>query len=206
MKAAKTKKPIGRLIVFEGADGAGKTTISKRLAKELTKHGKPCLWLAFPGHIPNTIGAEVYVLHHDNRFASVPALSRQLLHVAAHVEAIQQYIIPALKDGYWVVLDRYWWSTWVYGLVTGVARKDLRGILDIEHRQWRNIRPAIAFLLERAAARDGECSLPTEEVVQKPYRRLATVEGRAHQVLVLKNNGTPEATTERALAVCLRLQ
>ena len=177
----------GRLIIFEGPDESGKTTVSKLLAEEIYRRGQKCVWLAFPGAEPGTLGAEIYALHHDPRFAKAPALSVQLLHVAAHVEVLERRILPELEKGTWVVLDRYWWSTWVYGLASGVNRNDLQSALKIEQRHWGRFRPTVAFLFVR--------DLPNLKIqpsgrvaLQKLYLQLAKTQRRQHPVEIVHNN------------------
>jgi dTMP kinase len=177
----------GRLIIFEGPDGSGKTTISKLLAEEIYRRDKKCIWLAFPGAEPGTLGAEIYALHHDVRFAEAPALSVQLLHVAAHVEALERRIRPELAQGTWVVLDRYWWSTWVYGLAAGADRKDLRSALEIEQRQWGRFRPAVGFLFVRDLP-NMKTQPRARVALQKLYLQLAKTERRQHPVEIVHNN------------------
>ena len=55
-----------RLIVLEGADGVGKTTLARRLTTGLRKQGIPCLGLSFPGTAKNTLGGIVYEIHHSS--------------------------------------------------------------------------------------------------------------------------------------------
>jgi thymidylate kinase len=100
----------GKLIVFEGPDGVGKSTMATGVAAMLTARGTPCELLAFPGREPGTLGLHVYQLHHEpQRFGvvSIPPTSLQLLHVAGHLDAINDRILPALRAGRWVVLDRF---------------------------------------------------------------------------------------------------
>src|ERR1044071_4273325 len=125
----------GKLFVFEGPDGSGKTTLSHAFVEYLKSKGVECDYFAFPGQEPGTIGRLVYDLHHDPRDVEVESLtptSLQLLHIAAHVDAIESKILPALKKGRTVVLDRFWWSTWVYGKVGGVSPKILRAMIQLE--------------------------------------------------------------------------
>lgn len=201
---SRSSRRRGRLIVFEGADESGKTTVSKRLDSALRAHGQKSLWLAFPGHKPNTLGAEIYALHHDQRFATAPALSIQLLHIAAHVEAIKLQILPALKAGTWVVLDRYWWSTLAYGLASKVDRTALRLALDIERLQWGKIRPALAFLFVR--------DLPGLKIqpshrrdLQELYDQIARQEKRQHPVEVIQNSQTIEDATTKVISSTFKL-
>jgi len=53
-------KKTGRIIVFEGPDGSGKSTLSKGLVKYLRKSGKQCVHLSFPGNEPGTLDRSAY--------------------------------------------------------------------------------------------------------------------------------------------------
>jgi thymidylate kinase len=142
----------GKLYVFEGADGVGKSTLSRRFAEYLAQSGEACEYLTFPGNEGGTLGRHVYALHHDPKACGVDSLSPtslQLLHLAAHVDTIETHILPLLKSGRSVVLDRYWWSTKVYGLVGGINRRMLDLIIELEHKAWSRVRPAAVFLINR---------------------------------------------------------
>jgi dTMP kinase len=60
----------------------------------------------------------------------------QTLHVAAHLDAIERKILPALEAGTWVILDRYWWSTWVYGIEQGISSTYLEPVIKAEQARW----------------------------------------------------------------------
>src|SRR5687767_12007738 len=116
-------KEYGRLFVLEGPDGAGKTILAKALVEQLNSRGTLYEYAAFPGIQEGTLGNMVYDLHHEPErygITSIHPLSLQTLHIAAHIDAIEQRILPALRSGQSMVLDRFWWSTWVYGLAAGV--------------------------------------------------------------------------------------
>jgi hypothetical protein len=201
----KPLKQLGKLIIFEGADESGKTTASQALANEIRNWGHECLWIAFPGHEIHSLGAHVYELHHTQKFSELPPLSLQLLHVAAHIEAIQKRILPALKSGVCVVMDRFWWSTWVYGLASGADEKSLQLAIKVEKLEWGNLIPALAFLLVRDLP--GKAVQPSERVFhQNLYMKIALRERRRHAVQVVHNEqslqdalGLVAATTYKKL-------
>ena len=118
----------GRLIVFEGPDGVGKSTLAQALTNRLMAMGLSCEHLSFPGKEEGTIGSLVYDVHHRPAgygIGAITAASLQALHIAAHLDAIEQRIVPALNEGRWVILDRFWWSTWAYGCAAGVDKATL---------------------------------------------------------------------------------
>lgn len=129
-------------IVFEGPDNVGKTTIAKAVAEQL---GALCY--AFPGSEPDTLGEEIYRLHHSDMPMS--ALSKQALHIAAHLDAYERVIFPTLEAGQHVVLDRFWWSTLVYGRVYDCNWQVLAALVDVE-RELLNLyerNPDIIYLI-----------------------------------------------------------
>ena len=112
----------GQLIVFEGPDGTGKTTLIEGFAQMRRRLGDKVIVAEFPGRAPGTLGHHVYRVHHNPRQFNIEHLdpaSLQVLHVAAHIDAITNVIRPSVESGALVLLDRYWWSTWVYGIDSG---------------------------------------------------------------------------------------
>jgi thymidylate kinase len=47
---------VGRLVVLEGVDGAGKTTLVARLVRTLQSEGVDAVSYSLPGQEPNTLG------------------------------------------------------------------------------------------------------------------------------------------------------
>ncbi len=182
----------GRLIVFEGTDESGKTTLSKALVKQLKAAGLPCRWFSFPGQEPGTLGKLVHNIHHGKghaRVSSISPVSLQLLHIAAHIDAIQSKIGPALERGENVVLDRFWWSTLVYGTVMGVDLRALRSMIEIEKLFWKKITPSILFLIERDQS-NGDKTNSLQKSLMKEYRKLARRESQKHPVVTISNRDT----------------
>src|SRR5260370_12408418 len=192
----------GRLFIFEGADGAGKTSVSAEFVQSLQKQSWSARTVAFPGKTPNTLGALVYRLHHnpaDCGVGSLTAASLQTMHIAAHLDAIETVILPALKRGECIVLDRYWWSTWVYGLVGGMQRDVLDALIEVERLAWAEWRPARIFYIERTEPLRPE-PLDTWRKLKAAYEALVALETGKYPIQVNQNQTTPEAALRAALS------
>jgi thymidylate kinase len=185
----------GRLIVFEGPDESGKTTISRMLHERMNRIDAPCIWMSFPGSEIDTLGNEIYKIHHDQRFAEASSLSIQLLHVAAHVDSIETKILPALKNGISVILDRYWWSTFAYAKAAGVGEDIIRKVLEIEEAVWSGQLPDAAFLMIRTPSGVGEQSHDWD-CLATIYKELANVESSSYPVQVIYNQFSIESALE----------
>ncbi len=203
-----SKKPAGSLIVFEGPDGVGKTTLSKQFTEHLSQIRRvPCEWFAFPGQEPSSLGKLVYELHHNSASAGVKTIhpaSMQLLHVAAHIDMIEERILPALREGKTVVLDRFWWSTWAYGSLAAVEPMSLRKMLDLEAVHWHDVLPEIVFLIDRAAPPKRDSKLQWS-VLREHYRALIDRESGRHPIIRVQNDG-PLVATLNVLVAALRLR
>lgn len=144
----------GKLIVFEGPDGVGKTTLVDKACKFLHDNNIAHRVFSFPGKKEGTLGAHIYHLHHNWNsmgIASIDPASLQTLHIAAHIDVIEKQIKPCLQSGCNVVLDRYWWSTLVYGLVSGVKRQSVEAMVNLELIHWEKHLPDALFLVRNVS-------------------------------------------------------
>jgi len=188
---------MGRLIVFEGPDGVGKSTISAEFVRELSAQGQKAELLSFPGREKGTLGHLIYEVHHEaERFGlrSITAAAKQTLHIAAHLDAIERRIVPALRKGTNIVLDRFWWSTLVYGVVGGAERKVLDALIGVERLLWGTVLPDAVLLLRRDTPIDRDEPLPRWLSLRDEYDRLAKLERSGYPVAVIENNGTLQET------------
>lgn len=181
----------GKLLIIEGPDGVGKSTLSQALARALTSHGLPVVYRAFPGHEVGSLGQLVYELHHDSRkygVERVDAASLQTMHIAAHIELLNREIIPALRSGSLVILDRYWWSTWVYGRAANVSATFLDYIIRAELESWSGIWPTICFLITRETPLRNEHPTAMWRKLKQLYEELSDREAKRYPVRLVHND------------------
>ena len=190
---------VGQLIVFEGPDGVGKTTLSKALAKNLQETGISCKYLSFPGKEAGTIGRLVYDVHHfPDKFElqNISPTSLQALHIAAHLDVIEQLIVPALNMGHWVVLDRYWWSTWVYGRTYSINSSVLDALIQAERIHWGEIETSIVFLVDRS---DKSFHNSDHELLRKAYKILFEKESKKYLTRLIRNDVSVDESMKQVL-------
>ncbi len=101
----------GRLVVFEGGEGAGKTTQLERLALRLGRHGAQVRMLREPGG--TAVGDEIRALL-LRPGAQIPARTEALLFMASRAALMVEQVRPALDRGEVVLLDRFFLSTYAY--------------------------------------------------------------------------------------------
>src|SRR6476469_405777 len=191
----------GKLYIFEGPDGVGKTTLSKLATDLLNSAGQPAEWLSFPGREPGTLGRLAYDVHHEPRKMGVNHLTdaaKQTLHIAAHLDAIESTIQPLLTAGTHVILDRFWWSTWVYGLTSGLNEDLLRALIAVERFGWGTTLPSMLLLVDAKRPRDrADEKMPHFRALSDAYKKLAAQESATFAVRTLNNDGalthTPQA-------------
>jgi dTMP kinase len=114
----------GRLLVFEGPEGAGKTTQIDRLAAWLRERGRAVRVVREPGTSP--VGQRIRELVLDPEHDVTPG-AEALLFLAARAELVERELRPALAAGELVLADRFFLSTYAYqvagrGLPEGEVR------------------------------------------------------------------------------------
>ncbi len=100
----------GRLLVFEGAEGVGKTTQVARLVGRLAAAGVPSERYREPGGTP--LGDEVRGILLDPANVVAPR-AEALLFMAARAQLMAR-VRARLAEGVTVVLDRFFLSTYAY--------------------------------------------------------------------------------------------
>lgn len=199
----------GKLFVLEGPDGVGKTTLARALVKTLGGSTGRYLYLAFPGGGRGSIGELVYRIHHARRESGLERLTAsalQILHVAAHADEIEHSIRPALAAGKTVLLDRFWWSAWVYGRRSGVGLNVMKSLVELEKSCWGKLRPSAIVLVDRPILRESAEDETEQDALRSSYRRLARRESQDSPVVRFVNRlPVPESVGALADALGLRI-
>src|SRR5438094_6828893 len=187
----------GKLIVFEGPDAVAKSTLVRYLRELLEQRQVPNESVAFPGDRPGTIGKLVYDLHHaPEKFGieNVSPIGLQALHIAAHLDAITQVILPAINLGKWVVLDRFWWSTWVYGRAAGIDPGVLDSLVYTEKLQWGQCVPSVVFLIQRVKPFSDKPQGSEFATLSNLYGDLSTSEAANYEIVTISDAGYEAAS------------
>jgi dTMP kinase len=101
----------GRLVVFEGGEGAGKSTQLRRLSARLRSAGVAHVVFREPGGTPAGDRIRELLLHVD---APLAPATEAALFVASRAELVATAVKPALERGEHVLLDRFLLSTYAY--------------------------------------------------------------------------------------------
>ncbi|MFB0834913.1 dTMP kinase [Arthrobacter halodurans] len=136
--------PAGLLIVFEGGDGAGKSTQASLLAERLTAAGRTVVRTREPGGTP--IGERLRALVLDHGHGPVDARTEALMFAASRAAHVEQLILPALDAGSVVVCDRYIDSSVAYqGVGRGLGTDD---VLRVNRWATGGLLPHLTVLLD----------------------------------------------------------
>lgn len=109
----------GLLIILEGGEGVGKTTQAKALVEYYNGKGYSAKYFREPGGDPLAEQLRTMILYNE-----MDTVTETLLMNAARKINIDNNILPALRDGNIVILDRFTKSTLVYQGVLNKGNMD----------------------------------------------------------------------------------
>jgi len=112
---------MAKLIVFEGIDGSGKTTLSRMLEEHLKKTGVETQWLREPTDSP--LGDRIRRIAQTER--TIPAREELDYFIEDRKWDVEQNIAPALRAGKTVILDRYFYSNACYQGARGLDKEEI---------------------------------------------------------------------------------
>jgi dTMP kinase len=127
------------LIIFDGMDGAGKSTQISKIADKLNQMKIPYIVTREPGGTP--FGEHL----RDSFISEKPTpWAEVLLMLSIRAEHVAQKIRPALKDNIWVLCDRFIDSTYVYQcFLQNLPKKDIDSIAQLF---MNDILPELSFI------------------------------------------------------------
>jgi dTMP kinase len=129
-------------ITFEGIEGCGKTTLSKRLVQALQERGIPVQWTREPGGEMTAQAIRDILLHSEE----LDACTETFLFLADRSQHTRTFLIPTLEKGEWVVCDRFTDSTIAYqGYGRGL---DVALLRDLNQIATRGLKPHRTFLID----------------------------------------------------------
>lgn len=198
----------GGLIVLEGSDGTGKSALCTNLVARLQSGRQKVLPMSFPGRNAGTLGKVIYDMHHRVAEFGIEAIdptALQCLHIAAHLDTITTRILPAVMGGSLVVLDRYWWSTFVYGIVGGANRDVIGKLIEAEVLAWDWVKPTVLFLIDRETPLRDE-PMHSWTAWRTEYLALAERESKNHPVHVIANKTSENDALEHILELLPNLE
>lgn len=127
----------GLYVVFEGSDGAGKSTTMKAVAEALPKKLGREIALQLTNHPGSTpLGAHLRTLvkypETIDPKIEIDSLSRQILYMVDTVSFIKQLLQPAIDSGTTVFADRSSFiSALVYGTAEGLKVGDIERLFQL---------------------------------------------------------------------------
>jgi dTMP kinase len=129
----------GKFIVFEGLDGSGQSTQTKLLRDFLVKKGDKVILTKEPT-LDSVAGKKIRKVL--DKKEKISARKLQELFTQDRKKHLEKVIIPALKKGKIVISDRYFFSSFAYGTVSGLNLDWLIKIND------EFLLPDLTFLLK----------------------------------------------------------
>lgn len=94
-----------RFIAFEGLDGSGKSSLIQNLTQVLTKNGIPFVKTREPGGTELAEVLRELIIRTDHE--SPVDRCELLLYEASRAQHVEKLIRPSLKQGKWVLTDRF---------------------------------------------------------------------------------------------------
>ncbi len=115
------------LIVFEGIDGSGKTTLSNRVAQELRQAGLRVRHVREGGTLASAVSEDLRRFTRDPAHLALTPTAELLLYAAREAQLLEEVTRPALAEYEIVITDRFLYTAevlarWGRGLPEHVVR------------------------------------------------------------------------------------
>ena len=139
----------GRLIVFEGLDGSGKSTQATLLGKWLSSRGYRVFFTEW-----NSSELVANVIRRGKKKGLLTPTTFSLLHATDFADRFDRQILPPLRAGYLVVCDRYAFTAFARDAARGCDPNWVRTIYSFAPRPDRTFyfRVPVSVTLRRKLA------------------------------------------------------
>ena len=132
------------LITFEGCEGCGKSTQSTLLKECLEKTNQAFVYAREPGGTEISEKIRSVILDKEN--SAMTAECEALLYAASRAQLIKQVILPSLKEGKIVILDRYLDSSLAYQAYARELTYDF--VAKVNSYAMENCMPDVTIFLD----------------------------------------------------------
>ena len=190
MSETTQKEYTGFLFVLEGIDGSGKTCACEELVKKLKNDGYDVVHLREPTH-ESQWGKEIRARSPAGELSPEEELE---LYTKDREWHIANKILPSLREGKVVLLDRYFFASGAYQAT--VLDIHWSEILRINREDISSPEPDIVFILdvpaelglERATGRTGKANLQFERIerlvqVRKNYLEMIETDSATYRLI-----------------------
>ncbi len=137
----------GKFITVEGIEGVGKTTQLECICAHLHRRRIAYIRTREPGGTP--LGEAIRELLLSHSWSSMHVDTELLLMFAARAEHLHSVIRPALREGKWIVCDRFTDATYAYQGGGRSVSEDRIG--ELEDWVQGGLRPDLTVLLDAEA-------------------------------------------------------
>ena len=118
---------MGLFITIEGPEGSGKTTVAKKVVEKLENEGYKVLYTREPGGVG--IAEKIRDIILDVNNTNLDPRSEALLYAASRRQHLIEKVVPALKQDYIVICDRFVDSSLAYqGHARGIGIDEIYDI------------------------------------------------------------------------------
>jgi dTMP kinase len=142
---------VKMLIVYEGIDGSGKSTSSRKVCEALEASGKPTTivqWTSFAVR-PEEENALFRTADRHRRDTTLGPLSYSLWHCADFAYRLEQQVLPALQAGKIVIMDRYKYTAYVRDVIRGLDEQTVRSFYSFAPEPdlviYLDVDPAVTY-------------------------------------------------------------
>lgn len=195
----------GTFITFEGCEGSGKTTQAEILKDYFLDRGMDALLCRQPGGTP--VGQKIRDMLLDPECSDLLPITETLLFAADRAQQVAEVVVPALKQGHIVIMDRYIDSSLAY---QGVGRGcGLEAVKNLNEWACGGVMPDMTIFLDLPVAEglaraktagidriEGE-SLQFHENVRHAYNMLMRI--YSHRYRLIDGHGTPQQVHARVV-------